>query len=700
MPVEAKPLFRPDVLRPHLDQFAMPDHVDRVRPKLTEWADKLRSGQLDGFNETQLLPDFLTDVFYDLLGYSGPVTSGDSYTISREQLVQVDGKWADAVLGTLGGDNPKYVVALEGKGTRDPLDRTFAGRKMSAVDQAYRYAINLPCDWIIVTSMKETRLYFKGNDQHTYEKFDTEAISSDDRQLRRFVFLLGADRVVPDSRECHLYALRDASEKVGKELTKKFYVEYADIRQNVFEQLAEENSSVSRGELLSVAQKLLDRILFIAFCEDRGLLPADSLKQTYEHRDPYHPRPIWENFLGLFRSVNEGNKSLDIPLYNGGLFADDPLLDSLSVPDAVCEHFRDLGDYDYRPPSEAAVDLDEPASKSLIDVDILGHIFEQSITDLEKLKDSLDGLTQEQSANERTRRRREGAFYTPSFITRYIVGETLGAVLADRFENLRSAHQADAKGTAKKSLEAPAVYQLDKLNKPQREALVRFWKAWQDDLSTVRVLDPACGSGAFLIEAFDQLHTRYLETNERLYELRAKYKLELYDYQRSILQSNLYGVDLNEEAIEICRLSLWIKTAARGKVLTSLDHTICVGNSIVADPNLDSRAFNWEEQFPEVFEAGGFDAVIGNPPYVRQELLSEIKPYLEEHYRSYHGMADLYTYFYELGMRVLRPGGRLSFIVTNKWMKAGYGEPLRRFFGESAWMESVIDFGHAKQIFE
>ncbi len=109
-------------------------------------------------------------------------------------------------------------------------------------------------------------------------------------------------------------------------------------------------------------------------------------------------------------------------------------------------------------------------------------------------------------------------------------------------------------------------------------------------------------------------------------------------------------------------------------------------------------------EFHEVFEpeqgGGGFDVVIGNPPYIRQEWLSPIKPYLQSRYAAYHGMADLYVYFYELGLSLLRPGGRLSYVVTNKWMKAGYGEPLRRLLAEKGWVESVVDFGHAKQIFE
>ena len=165
------------------------------------------------------------------------------------------------------------------------------------------------------------------------------------------------------------------------------------------------------------------------------------------------------------------------------------------------------------------------------------------------------------------------------------------------------------------------------------------------------------------------MHAAYQASNDRLQELRGH--RTLFDLDKRILENNLYGVDLNEEAIEICRLSLWIKTAERGKALTSLDHTIRVGNSIVADPAVHPKAFDWQAAFPEVFKKGGFDVVVANPPYVRQELLSPIKPYLESAYRAYHGMADLYVYFYELGLRLLKPGGLLSFIVTNKWMKSG-----------------------------
>src|ERR1039457_2309605 len=392
MALESKPLFHPEVIRQQVRAFNLPESVGEWQPKLQHWAGLIASGRADDFKETALLPDFLTDIFCGLLGYTGPAESPDIFTFSRERHVEVDGKVADAVLGRFQKDKEQFVAVLEGKGARDPLDHPFAGRRMSAVDQAYRYAINLPCDWIIVTSMRETRLYHKGSPQNAYECFETTRLAGEPALLKRFVFLLGAERVVPEHRECHLYELLRASEPVGRELPNQFYALYADTRQRVLTRLCRENATIAPQEILRCIQKLLDRVLFCAFCEDRGLLPAESLKSAFEHRDPYNPRPVWLNFRGLFRAIDEGNAGLNIPAYNGGLFALDESLDGLQVPDEVCAYFKDLGDYDYRPAREVA-DADENTEvRSVIDVDILGHIFEQSITDLERLRLSLKSV--------------------------------------------------------------------------------------------------------------------------------------------------------------------------------------------------------------------------------------------------------------------------------------------------------------------
>ena len=764
MPVESKPLFHPEVIRQRLLHFALPPSVEESRERLRHWADLIASGRADALKETDLLPDFLTDIFVNLLGYTRPAQAPDCHTLSRETQVVVDGQKVDAVLGRFRPDGQEYVVAVEGKGTRDPLEIPFAGRKMSAVDQCYRYAINLPCDWIIVTSMRETRLYHKGSNQQTYERFDTVRLATDDGLLRRFVFLLGAARVVPPTGECHFKDLLAQSETVGREITNRFYAFYADLRLSVFARLREENSAVPAGEILRCSQKLLDRILFCAFCEDRALLPPETVRGAFEHADPYNPRPIWENFRGLFRSVDQGNPALKIPAYNGGLFAHDPGLDSLTVPDDICALFRDLAAHDFRPARLAAESGTTGEIRPVIDVDILGHIFEQSITDLERIRQDIEtgslptagkdarygplgkaesggklgsdeplipqiptdftdkdletsGFSGSQcvsgsmgesskeiaprqqagataillAKDARTRRKQEGAFYTPAFITRYIVGQTLGAVLDARFETLRTTAEAAAAATARKALADPAAYDPATLNDPQRKALVAFWESWQEVLKRLRILDPACGSGAFLIEAFDQLHAYYENANARLEELRGE--RTLFDPGRSILQHNLYGVDLNPEAVQICQLSLWIKTAAHGKALTSLDHSIREGNSVVADPAIHPKAFDWQAAFPDVFAQGGFDVVIGNPPYIRQEWLAPFKPYWEKRYRTYHGVADIFVYFFEQGLELLRPGGQLAFITSGSWVRGNFGAPLRKYLAGNSRIASMVDFG-------
>lgn len=146
MPVESKPLFHPEVIRQRLLHFGLPPSVEECRPRLRHWADLIASDRADALKETDLLPDFITDIFVNLLGYTRPAQAPECHTLSRETQVVVDGQKVDAVLGRFRPDGQEYVVALEGKGTRDPLEIPFGGRRMSAVDRCYRYAINLPAE--------------------------------------------------------------------------------------------------------------------------------------------------------------------------------------------------------------------------------------------------------------------------------------------------------------------------------------------------------------------------------------------------------------------------------------------------------------------------------------------------------------------------------------------------------------------------
>lgn len=229
-----------------------------------------------------------------------------------------------------------------------------------------------------------------------------------------------------------------------------------------------------------------------------------------------------------------------------------------------------------------------------------------------------------------------------------------------------------------------------------------YWAHWQQTLESIKVIDPSCGSGAFLVAAFDVFAPYYRELANALRRLYPG-SLEEFNGDRAILTHNLYGVDINAGAVEIAKLSLWLKTAKPGHKLDSLDgHLIC-GNSLRFEPDKKSRwtseRFGWNTAFKEILGKGGFDVVLGNPPYVRQEIIKPWKGLLEAEYEVYDSVADLYAYFYEIGLRLLKPAGCLGYISSSTFFKTAAGEPLRRYLLKHSTLQTVVDFGDL-QVFE
>ncbi|AFZ18144.1 Eco57I restriction-modification methylase domain-containing protein [Allocoleopsis franciscana] len=698
---QANALFHRKTLNKALRAFTFPPDLAVRHQKIQPWIATLKTGTLNQVKEVSLHGDFLKDTFQEILGYRSVIQGGGkSWELHAEQAISDGGGSADGALGFFTAvEGKKGKVKLQGrvvapielKGAKDDLDRPAPGRKESAVEQGWRYANYTPdCRWVIVSNYRELRLYQTSKTPAYYERFLLTELA-DIEAFKRFYFLLCRDNFLPKTPQ-ELSAtdqLLAASNEAQEEITKQLYSEYKDVRLSLvkhFRFTGSKDIPDRDRTLIEKAQKTLDRLLFVAFCEDRGLLPPKTIAQAHDYKDPYNPRPIWDNYKAVFRWVDKGNDNPPIPGYNGGIFQIDPLLDEqLTVPDPICSQLKQLTRFDF---------------DTEVSVDILGRIFEQSVTDLEELKAEATG----QDYNKKKgKRKTQGVFYTPAFITQYIVEVALGGYLKQREQEIRDRPLGGAKGNRFQLEQIPK-----KNTKQRRETEIKLWETYRDEvLRKTRVIDPACGSGAFLIAAFDYLMREYERVNQAIaaLELQGDSSAEfvgqrsLFDLNKTILNSNLYGVDLSPESVEITKLSLWLKTAEAGQTLTYLDDNIKVGNSIVDDPSMAESAFNWSTEFADVFVTGGFDVVIGNPPYVRQELLSDIKPYLKAHYESYDSVADLYIYFYEKGIKILKTGGVLSYIVTNKWLRAGYGEPLRQFFSQNTVFEQIIDFGHTP-IFE
>ena len=674
-------LFNRKTLARRIKPASLPeDHL----AALEAWAELIRDGRIYSLKEVALHGQFTSKIVEGVLGYHGPA-GGAEYTVATEQTI-LRGS-VDLALGRFGGKKPEILAPFELKGadTRD-LDAIMPGRNKSPVQQAWEYAMNARgVKWVLVSNYIELRLYGFGEGTAAYESFRLDQLINPD-EYARFMLLLSADNLLSG----HTLDLLKESRREDKDITDKLYRDYKALRLQLLSAVQEADDTIEALDAIALAQKILDRVLFIAFAEDTGLLPDNTLRDAFSHVDPYNPRPVWENFKGLFRAIDAGRNEVRndegkvlvpaIPRYNGGLFRTDEAIDNLRLPDIVCQGFETLGGYDFA---------------SEVSVTVLGHIFEQSIADVERLQAIARGEEEEPEKTSGTsgRRKRDGVVYTPDYIARFIVAETLGAHLKEAFETILRDHAKKGSDLS----DYPAIPWR------RKSAELEAWQAYRDRIKTLRIVDPACGSGVFLIMAFDFLKAELSRVNEKVAELEGKagYIDDLLDPDSEILSTNLFGVDVNAESVEITKLSLWIKTARRGKVLDSLSGSIRVGDSLIEDSNFAylDHAFTWETAFPSVFAEGGFDVVLGNPPYVRMEFLKALKPYLETRYEVVSDRADLYCYFYERGLRLLKPGGRLGYISSNTFFKTGSGKPLREYLLRDATIEGVVDFGDL-QVFE
>jgi predicted type IV restriction endonuclease len=460
------------------------------------------------------------------------------------------------------------------------------------------------------------------------------------------------------------------------EVDTAFLKEIEGWRELLAKNIALRNPNLTQRELNFAVQRTIDRIVFLRICEARGI-EDDGMLRGQTNGTQVYPRLIEQ-----FERADQR--------YNSGLFhfrdesgqAEEPdrLTPAIKVDDKVIkEIITDL--YYPRSPYEFAV----------LPADILGQVYEQFLGKVIRLTAGHQAKVEEKPEV----RKAGGVYYTPTYIVDYIVGNTVG-----------------------KLLEGKSPRQADKL----------------------RILDPACGSGSFLIVAYQRLLDWYLE---RYSADAAKFKKLIFQgpggewrlttaERKRILLNNIYGVDIDPQAVEVTKLSLALKVLEgetaetlgknlqlfRERALPDLGGNIKCGNSLIGSDFYEQQQmlfldeeeayrinmFDWEAEFAAAIKAGGFDAVIGNPPYIRIQGLKEWAPrevefYKERYASASRGNYDIYVVFVEKGLDLLAKDGLLGFIVPNKFFNAQYGEPIRCLVAENKRaLRQLVHFG-ANQVF-
>lgn len=339
----------------------------------------------------------------------------------------------------------------------------------------------------------------------------------------------------------------------------------------------------------------------------------------------------------LFEHIVDVFKHFDKE-YNSKLFQDH-LCDRLEISNQVLEGIiKDL--YHTK---DRTINYDFSA----IDADVLGNVYEQYLSHILK-KTAKRAVLKEKPAY----RKEQGIYYTPTYIVDYIVKNTLGELLKDK----------------------------------------------KIDVERIRVLDPACGSGSFLIKTFDILNEFYSMHGDH-----DQTQLDLdtglpFKQKEKVLLNNIFGVDLDARAVEIAQLNLLLKIAEKKQRLPLLQQNNKCGNSLIDDEKVaGNKAFKWVEEFKQIMGEGGFDVVIGNPPYIRNtELPDRDKQYYNQKYASAHEQYDIFVLFFEIGIKLLKNGGYLGFITSNKFLASDYGQKLRDLILQNCKIASVVDVSYLK----
>ena len=466
------------------------------------------------------------------------------------------------------------------------------------------------------------------------------------------------------------------------EVDAEFLKEIEGWRKTLARHIALRNPALSVHELNFGVQRTIDRLIFLRMCEDRGiedygrLLALTTPTPTLPLAGGGQGGGIYARLGDLYRQAEEK--------YNSGIFdfQADTLSKALTIDDQVLKPI--LASL-YYPQS--------PYEFSVLPPEVLGQVYEQFLGQVIRLT---PGHRAKVEAKPEVKKA-GGVYYTPSYIVDYIVQQTVG-----------------------KLVEGQTPRQIGKL----------------------RVLDPACGSGSFLLGAYQYLldyHRRWYEEHDPAKHARGKrpavyqgprggWRLTTAEKKR-ILLNNIYGVDIDRQAVEVTKLSLLLKVLEgenqetlgqqlalwRERALPDLGDNIKCGNSLIGPDYFEAQLlpdeeemrrvnpFDWEVEFAEVMGAGGFDCVIGNPPYIRIQVMktwapTEVEFYKRQYAAASKGNYDIYVVFVERALQLLNERGRMGYILPHKFFQAKYGHPLRELIAGAKHLAEIVHFGD-QQVF-
>jgi type I restriction-modification system DNA methylase subunit len=487
---------------------------------------------------------------------------------------------------------PKFF--LEAKALSEDLDNP------KFFQQAVNYAWHKGCTWAVLTNFEAVKILNAEWEapNYLYSHFMTIKCSE---FLDRFddLWLLSRESFEQGS-------LDKLAEKFGKR-TKKTSVDrqllsdFTKFRDMLSKNITKLNQAkkLTQVELDESIQRILDRLIFIRNCEDRGL----EEKKLWEARNEAR---VWRKLKEVFAYYDKN--------YDSKIFTYDPtdakkvhLCDTLDVDDNV---MREVIESLYRT-KDKSISYDF----SIIDADVLGTVYEQYLSHILKKTEKRAILTENHA-----HKKEQGIYYTPTYIVDYIVRNTLSELLKDKNANAEK----------------------------------------------IKVLDPACGSGSFLIKAFDVLNEHY-QKNDKNY---SQTQLDLmtgttFTRKVKVLQDNIFGVDLDKQAVEIAQFNLLLKIAEKGHRLPLLEQNIKCGNSLIDDEKVaGDKAFKWDEKFKEIMGQGGFDVVIGNPPYGAEFSNSE-KNFLKSKHRE-DKTGNSASYFILRGLELVKENGYFAYIVPKQ----------------------------------